>query len=96
MKKFISVLLSVLMLVPCFSLVCIAEEKAPEYYLGDINKDSKFNLVDVAYLIKYLAKWDLPGISITLDNADVNYDGKIHLVDVLIMMQNLVTYARMA
>jgi len=87
MKKFISLILCVLMLVPCFSLVCIAEEGTPEYKLGDIDMDSKINLKDAAYLIKYLAKWDLPDISITLDNADCNHDGKITLVDVNVIVQ---------
>jgi len=93
MKNFISVILCVLMLIPCFSLVCMGEEDAPEYGLGDVDMDSDFDLVDIGSTLKYIAKWNVP-YEISLDAADVNRDGKINLLDVHMMLNCLVTYPR--
>lgn len=56
---------------------------------GDINKDNKFNVLDVTALQKYLAKIDSIEY-VNTDMIDHNQDGKINIIDCTKMRKELV------
>lgn len=56
---------------------------------GDINKDNKFNVLDVTALQKYLAKIDSIEY-VNTDMIDHNQDGKINIIDCTKMQKELV------
>jgi len=92
MKKIISLILCVLMLVPCFSLACMCEEETTEYALGDVTMDGKISLLDVANVIQYCARWDMKHLDFNPECADVNCDGKINAVDAGIILKYCVEF----
>lgn len=49
------------------------------YTVGDMNEDGNFNLADVTTILKYVAKWDLPGVF--KEAGDVNADGRTNGMD---------------
>ena len=53
---------------------------------GDLNGDSKINLLDLIALRKHLAKWT---IEIDKAAADCNADGKINLMDLILLRKYL-------
>ena len=53
---------------------------------GDLNSDSKVNLLDLVALRKYLAKWT---IAIDEAAADCTGDGKVNLLDLVLMRKYL-------
>ena len=66
------------------ALVIPKLEKTVNY--GDLNGDSKINLLDLVAMRKHLAKWTL---EIDKDAADCNADGKINLLDLVLMRKYL-------
>jgi len=53
-------------------------------FMGDTNKDNKFNLSDVATLMKKIAKWD---IDFSEFAADLDADGNVNLSDAALLMK---------
>jgi len=51
---------------------------------GDVNRDGKINLGDVATVLKHVAKWT---VDISEDAADVDVNGKVNLGDASRMLQ---------
>ncbi|MBP3378895.1 MAG: hypothetical protein J6L96_09110 [Clostridia bacterium] len=81
MKKLISLIMALVMLLSCFAVTSFAEEKR-EFTRGDLNRDGKYNLRDVSFILKYLAKWDFgPDTEQIGIYSDVNEDGKTNLLD---------------
>ena len=97
MKKFLSLLLAVIMMVSCFAVYSFAENEAePSVMLGDINGDKRINLTDLSALMKYLAKWDIythyPNF--TLEAAEVTHDGEVNLQDATRLMKYIAGWGR--
>ncbi len=65
-------------------IVTNGESKLYNYTIGDIDDDGKFNVNDVVYVLKFIAKWDkngkLPGMFKMA--CDVNGDGRVNNMDV--------------
>lgn len=55
------------------------ESKLYNYTVGDLNDDGKFNLIDVGFILKFCAKWDLPGMF--KEAGEVNGDGRVNSMD---------------
>lgn len=55
-------------------------------FMGNANKDNKFNLSDAASMLQKIAKWD---VEIDEIAADVNGDGAMNLSDVSLLLQNI-------
>ncbi len=93
MKKTISVIIVLLMLLP-FGLVAHAGDLPPvplttkkARIAGDANEDNQVDLKDPVVISRYLAGgW---GVSINEKNADVNGDGSVDLRDAVILRRYL-------
>jgi len=57
------------------------------YTVGDVNGDGKMNLVDAGMILKFNAKWDLPGVF--KESMEVNGDGRVNNMDVSYYMRHL-------
>lgn len=60
---------------------------ACDYICGDVNDDSKVNLLDVSYIIRALYQGGVQPEPI--ESADVNHDSKMNLLDVSYIIRNL-------
>lgn len=83
MKKLLSLLLSVVLLLSVMPINAFAESV---YYSGDVNDDLILNNMDLGLLMQRLNNWD---VLINLDAADVNGDGIINNKDVGLLTQYL-------
>jgi hypothetical protein len=57
------------------------------YYRADVNKDGKFDVADVIYLVNYLFKGGPKPIEF-VDQGDCNNDGNTNVTDVIFMVNN--------
>ena len=64
--------------------LCFGEESRPLVIYGDVNRDAKLNLSDVASMLKHIAKWSM---DINLNAGDVTLDSKVNLADVSLMLK---------
>ncbi|MGN0113777.1 MAG: polysaccharide deacetylase family protein [Acutalibacteraceae bacterium] len=55
--------------------------------VGDVNNDSKINVLDLVAMRKYLAKWN---VTINETNADLNFDKNVNLLDIIVLRKGLV------
>ena len=62
----------------------IGDYKALIY--GDVNRDGKVNLSDVAAVLQIIANWD---VNVNSDAADVDKSGGVNLVDVTKMLKKI-------
>ncbi len=62
----------------------------PGIQFGDVNGNGKINLEDVAFSLKYIAKWKIDSFDRVA--ADVNSDGKVNLRDVSMMLKFLIKW----
>ena len=93
MKKGISVLLVLLMLLP-FGMLAHAGDLPPvplttkkNRVAGDANEDGSVDLRDATVIVRYLAGgWN---VSINTENADVNGDKAVDLKDAVIIRRYL-------
>ena len=97
MKKIISLLLAVIMMVSFFAVYASAENEAEStVMLGDVNGDNFINIKDISALMKYLAKWDIythyPNF--TLEAAEVTHDGVVNLQDATRLMKYIAGWGR--
>lgn len=79
MKKIVSLLLSVAMLLGLMSLTVSAA-------FGDADADGSASVRDVAALQQYLAGWD---IEVDLEKSDLNVDGDVTVRDLALLQQYL-------
>ena len=80
MKRYISVLLSIVMV---FCLFGIATNADTIKY-GDVNDDNDINNRDYAVLMQYVNEWS---VSLNLSASDVNVDGAVNNRDLALLMQ---------
>ena len=86
MKKLLSVLLAIMVIVSSL-LVVVTMASATEVTLyGDANNDGAINMKDVLIMRKYIA--DMP-TEINLELADANGDGTVNMKDVLMLRKYL-------
>lgn len=57
------------------------------YWLGDLNGDRKFAMLDLVMLAQYVAGFEMPLTEQQLLSADVNEDGSIDIHDVVLLNQ---------
>mgnify|MGYP004640719291 FL=1 len=81
MKKFLSILFSVIL------MICLAVPAMGAAYKGDVNNDEAVNSADALIILQYSA-----GIieDININRADINGDGKVNSADALQVLQTAV------
>ncbi len=90
MKKIISMLLSIVLIISAFSFNVFAENtdnEQNEIILGDVNADGFLNNKDVSLIRRYIANWE---VSIDVAIADVNKDTYISAKDVALVRRTIV------
>ena len=89
MKRSIISIILVFSIIFSFCTFCLNVQAAESTtdIVGDVNNDSKINLLDLVAMRKYLAKWN---VTINETNADLNFDKNVNLFDVIIMRKGLV------
>ncbi len=85
MKKCISLILAVLMLLTLLpvSLLANAADETQTTYLGDINGNGKTDIIDYLYLKRYCFSTFTPEISYNYDIMDMDKDGMVDKKDYL-------------
>lgn len=81
MKKFLSILFSIIF------MVCLAVPVLGAAYKGDVNNDGVVNSADALIILQYSA-----GIveDININRADINSDGEVNSADALQVLQTAV------
>lgn len=51
---------------------------------GDVNKDGKVNLTDVALMLRHIAGWD---VTVDSDEADADGNGKVNITDATLVLR---------
>lgn len=77
MKKTISVILAIVMIVSAFSVSAYA-------LTGDANSDNKITAVDARMILQYVAGLNS---DVNVENYDINGDGKITAIDARVVLQ---------
>ena len=81
MKKFLSVLFSIIL------MICLAVPVMGAAYKGDVNNDGAVNSADALIILQYSA-----GIieDININRADISGDGEVNSADALQVLQTAV------
>ena len=81
MKKFLSILFSIIL------MVCLVVPALGAAYKGDVNNDGAVNSADALIILQYSA-----GIieDININRADINGDGEVNSADALQVLQTAV------
>ena len=94
MKRITSIFLCVVIILTSLGLMSVsaatvvtATEDPSTRITGDVNNDGVVDPTDVAYLRRYLARWD--GYVINEENADINGDGEVDPTDVAFLRRHL-------
>lgn len=80
MKRIISIILSVVILLSISTQLVMAVGWEDIYQIGDVNKDKKIDINDATYTQLYLAG-KVSASNFAIDKADITYDKKVNIRD---------------